>query len=209
MNDYWSKRFQNGGMIWGTEPSPTAGDAAALFERYGLKRILVPGAGYGRNTKALSGRFRTEAIELSEEAFMLGRQWDPETLFRHGSVLDPGAAEGIYDGIYAYDVLHLFLQAEREQLAANCRNWLASGGVIYITCFSDEDSHCGTGREIEAGTYEYSPGKYSHFFSEEGLLSYFPGFEIVSLSSVEETLRYGQGGGEKKYRLRCLAARKP
>jgi cyclopropane fatty-acyl-phospholipid synthase-like methyltransferase len=211
MDDYWSSRFRSGGMIWGTEHSPTADAAAELFRKEGAERILVPGAGYGRNSKAFSGRFRTEAVELSEEAVRIGREWDSETLFRQGSVLDAAVTPERYDGIYAYDVLHLFLREDRERFAANCVEWLGRGGMLYATCFSDEDSNNGTGRMIEEGTYEYMPGKYAHFFTEADLAAHFPALQVVSAGSVGEILRYGDssGGGMKRYKLRWLAARKP
>ena len=51
MMEYWDKRFADGGKIWGEIPSKTAIHALELFKRYGVNKILVPGAGYGRNTK--------------------------------------------------------------------------------------------------------------------------------------------------------------
>ncbi|MDF2922180.1 MAG: type 11 methyltransferase [Paenibacillaceae bacterium] len=210
MSDYWSDRFKEGGMIWGTDPSPTAVAAKELFKRHGATRILVPGAGYGRNTRVFSREagMRTEAVELSGEAIALAAEWDPDTLFRQGSVLEPSIAGGLYDGIYAYDVIHLFLQEEREQLVANCFKWLACGGLIYLTCFSDEDSHYGQGEQIEEGTYAYMPGKYAHFFTGKELVKQFAAFEVLEAGSVDETLRYGDNR-EKTYKLRYLTARKP
>ncbi|RAV01748.1 bifunctional 2-polyprenyl-6-hydroxyphenol methylase/3-demethylubiquinol 3-O-methyltransferase UbiG [Paenibacillus sp. YN15] len=208
MEQYWSERFRKQGKIWGTEPSPTALAAAALFREAGIAQVLVPGAGYGRNTKAFSREFRTEALELSPEAVRLGREWDPLTDFRMGSVLDRSAMKGKAGGIFAYDILHLFLEGDRRRLMGNLLHWLEPGGLVYATCFSDEDSHYGTGRCLEPGTYEYTPGKYAHFFSEEDLREHFRSFQILSLDQVDETLRY-EGGGSKQYRLRIIAARKP
>lgn len=211
MSEYWSTRFKEGGMIWGTEPSPTAAAAAKLFKRHGAAKILVPGAGYGRNSKALSSDdagFQVEAIELSGEAVELAREWDSKTLYHQGSILEASVTDGQrYEGIYAYDVLHLFRQEERALLIRNCREWLSGKGVVYVTCFSDEDSHYGQGRLIEPGTYEYMPDKYAHFFSEQDLLAHFSAFDVLETGSVEETLRYTENR-EKHYKLRYLAAQK-
>lgn len=209
MEQYWNERFRTQGQIWGTEPSPTALTAAALFREAGVRRVLVPGAGYGRNTKAFSGEILTKALELSPEAVELGRRWDPKTTFHLGSVLDQGAIEGRIDGIFAYDVLHLFLNRDRRRFIANLLDWLEPGGLLYATCFSDEDNHNGTGPCLEPGTYEYMPGKSAHFFSEEDLLEHFSCFEILSTGHIDETLRYGDHGGMKQYRLRTVTARKP
>ncbi|MFM9329578.1 class I SAM-dependent methyltransferase [Paenibacillus mesotrionivorans] len=209
MQHYWDERFRTQGQIWGTVPSPTALTAAALFRQAGVRRVLVPGAGYGRNTKAFSGDFQTEALELSPEAVELGRRWDPKTTFHIGSVLDPEAMEGGIDGIFAYDVLHLFLEEDRRRFIANLLKWLEPGGLVYATCLSDEDPHCGTGPSPEPGTYEYMPGKSAHFFSEEDMLEHFRTFTVLSTGHIGETLHYGEGGGTKEYKLRMIAARKP
>ncbi len=208
MQHYWNERFRTQGQIWGTDSSPTALAAAALFRQEGVRRVLVPGAGYGRNTKALSGEFQTEALELSPEAVELGRRWDPQTTFHIGSVLEPGAIKSRIDGIFAYDVLHLFLEEDRRRFIANLLEWLEPGGLVYATCFSNEDSHCGTGSSLEPGTYEYMPGKSAHFFSEKDLLEHFRSFTVLSTGHIDETLRYGDGG-TKEYKLRTIAARKP
>ncbi len=206
---YWNERFRTQGQIWGTDPSPTALAAAALFRQEGVKRVLVPGAGYGRNTKAFSGEFRTQALELSPDAVELGRRWDPKTTFHTGSVLDPGAMDSRIDGIYAYDVLHLFLEEDRRRFITNLLEWLEPGGLVYATCFSDEDSHCGTGPSPEPETFEYMLGKSAHFFSEKDLLEHFRSFIVLSTGHIDETLRYGDGGGIKEYKLRTIAARRP
>ena len=54
MNGYWETRFAKEGKIWGDYPSGTATHALGLFQKYGVKKILVPGAGYGRDTKLFS-----------------------------------------------------------------------------------------------------------------------------------------------------------
>ena len=51
MRDYWNSRFAEGGKIWGEKPSKSAYYALDLFENLNLKSVIVPGAGYGRNTK--------------------------------------------------------------------------------------------------------------------------------------------------------------
>lgn len=204
---YWETRFREGGLIWGVEPSPAAGWAGEWFKQEGSSRILVPGAGYGRNSKALSGHFRVEALELSEEAVKLGQVWDTQTVFRQGSILDPSAVSGPYDGIFAYDVLHLFLEQEREQLMSNFARWLKPGGLLCLTCFSDGDSHCGQGRQLEEGTYEYMPGKHAHFFTEADLLRHVDDFQVAEMGIMDEQLRY-EDGSVKRYRLRYAAVRR-
>ncbi|QSF46768.1 class I SAM-dependent methyltransferase [Paenibacillus tianjinensis] len=206
MSQYWSGRFAREGMIWGKEPSPSAEWARGIFEDAGLNSVLVPGAGYGRNTKVFSGAFTTYGIELSTEALELAAEWDPATVFIAGSALER-QLDVLVDAVYCYDVLHLFLEEERKKLIAASLAQLRTGGLLYFTSFSDEDCNNGCGRRLEPGTYEYKSGKYAHFFSEADLRSHFSGAEIIQTGSFPERLQSEQGGIHE-YILRYIVARK-
>lgn len=75
MKNYWNKRFSSEGMIWGQEPSSTVYHARDVFKNNNVNTILVPGSGYGRNTKALSLIFQVDGIELSNDAIRLAMDW--------------------------------------------------------------------------------------------------------------------------------------
>lgn len=202
---YWEARFQAEGMIWGREPSPTVEHARKVFVENRVKTVLVPGAGYGRNTKELSDCFEVDGLELSPEAIRLGEEWDPRSYFIEGSALGNVTSKQ-YDAIYCYDLLHLFLEQERKQLIGACLEQLKPNGIMYFTCFSDTDSHSGQGRLVEAGTYEYMEGKYAHFFTEEDLLRHFEGLQVLETGMVTEQLGY-DGGKRKEYVLRYIIVR--
>ncbi|WP_410511851.1 class I SAM-dependent methyltransferase [Paenibacillus sp. BR2-3] len=157
MSEYWGRRFAQEGMIWGSDPSPTALIARDLFRQHKVTSVLVPGAGYGRNTKVFS--------------------------------------------------MHLFLQKDRRRLVANCLELLRPGGLLYFTCFSNQDPNNGCGRLLEPGTYEYKEGKYAHFFSEDDLREHFEGTEIVETGPYSEKLPSPEGGTHQ-YILRYIIARK-
>jgi SAM-dependent methyltransferase len=203
--NYWNNRFLQQGMIWGKEPSPTVFDAIHLFKQHQVRSVLVPGSGYGRNTKAFSSLFKVEGIELSQEAVELAKAWDPDSSFTVGSALH-NLPMRQYDAIYCYDLLHLFLADERRQLVQQCKNALRSKGIMYVTCFSDEDSHNGIGNFIEENTYAYMPDKFAHFFTEQDLFAHFPEFEILESGAFEEKLHY-QDASFKIYKLRFAAMR--
>ncbi len=206
MSQYWSRRFAREGMIWGREPSPSAEWAKEKFQEAGLGSVLVPGAGYGRNSRVFSAAFSTYGIELSTEALELAAAWDPDTIFIAGSALEPQLNTQV-DAVYCYDVLHLFPEEERKQLIAASLAQLRTGGLLFFTSFSDEDRNNGCGRQLEPGTYEYKPGKYAHFFSEEDLRIHFSGTEILQTGSFLEKLQSEQGGIQE-YILRYIVARK-
>ena len=80
MKEYWNNRFTDEGKIWGESPSRTAGYALKLFRKNNVKKILVPGSGYGRNSKLFSSSgFDVTGIEISEVAYNLAKEFDPLT----------------------------------------------------------------------------------------------------------------------------------
>jgi SAM-dependent methyltransferase len=206
MSEYWNNRFKSHGMVWGDEPSPTAIHASEIFTALHLKSVLVPGGGYGRNTKALSTHFHVESIELSEDAIKIAQEWDPASHFIQGSVLDIDLGK-TYDAVYCFDVLQLFMQADRLKLIQNCVQHLKDKGLMYFTCFSNQDKRYGIGREVEPGTFEYKQGKPAHFFTEEDLKWHFKGLHIVEIGSIEERIA-NMNGGTDDYLLRYIVIEK-
>ena len=80
--EYWEKRFLDGGKIWGDQPSKTAVHALELFIKHNLKKILVPGAGYGRNTKLFTdANLEVVGIEISGPAIEIAKKFNPKTKF--------------------------------------------------------------------------------------------------------------------------------
>ncbi|WP_306308630.1 class I SAM-dependent methyltransferase [Paenibacillus macerans] len=203
VEDYWEKRYRDEGMIWGSEPSPTAYHALYIFRKQNVKTLLVPGSGYGRNTKAFSSIFQVDGIELSNDAIQIASNWDQNTNFIQGSILSDLEVSKKYDAIYCFDLLHLFLQQDRNKLVQNCLKQLNHPGLMYFTCFSDEDRNNRRGRQLEEGTYEYKANKYAHFFSDEDLRRHFVEFDIIETGSTIETLYY-KDNQIKEYALRYI-----
>ena len=193
-------------MIWGSEPSPTALKARDLFRKQGVKSVLVPGSGYGRNTKVFSIEFETYGVEITPAALEIAVKWDSKSHFERGSALDHRLKTQV-DAIYCYDLIHLFMKEDRRRLVANCLQQLRPGGLLYFTCFSDEDPNNGRGRLIEPGTYEYKEGKYAHFFSENEISTHFTGTEILETGTYLENLQ-SPVSGTHQYLLRTIVAKK-
>lgn len=206
MKEYWNNRFIHEGHIWGRQPSKTVIDAKRIFALNSVKTVLVPGAGYGRNTKILSDTFQVDAIEISSEAVLLGRQWDTGSHFIEGSIFDLSFNNKRYDAIYCYDLIHLFTKSERMRLIKTCIQQLNEGGIYYFTCFSNEDESFGVGKEIEYNTFEYKKGKISHFFDEDDLINHFSETEIKEIGEVEEVFEYSNDVS-RTYKLRYIYGR--
>ena len=134
--EYWESRFKAEGKIWGESPSQSAHAAVKLFLANNVKTVLVPGSGYGRNTKLFSAAgMDVTGIEISETAYEMASQFDPRSKFYKGTVLDMSFDNLKYDAIYCYNVLHLFRQTERELFLQQCKGKLKDGGLIFFPLF--------------------------------------------------------------------------
>ena len=208
MNGYWETRFSKEGKIWGNSPSRTATHALELFQKYGVKKILVPGAGYGRNTKLFSSAyFSVVGTEVSETAFNLAEQYDPGTTFLYGSYLDTAVGNESYDAIYCFNLLHLFRGNERMLFIDKCWGELEKDGLVFFVVFSKKELSFGKGREVEKDTFESKPGRPVHYFDGEDLRDHFQGFSIIENAIIEDPENHGEQGPHLHI-LRYIFARK-
>jgi SAM-dependent methyltransferase len=192
--DYWNKRFQNEGYVWGTSPSQTAKYAVEIFRKNGVHKVLVPGSGYGRNTKLFSeSGFDVTGIEISDAASQMAREYDPQTKTYNSSVIDMSFFNHQYDAVYCYNVLHLFREKERFLCLKECADKVKEGGLLFFTVFSEKEPSFGKGQEVEKNTFESRPGRPVHYFTEAELRHYFECFEIVESGIVKDPEDHGEG----------------
>ena len=193
--EYWDKRFLSEGKIWGDSPSKSANIALNLFKNYKVSSILVPGAGYGRNTKIFSDNgFNVVGIEISKIAYDIALHFDSKTTFINGSFLDLPISDETYDAIYCFNLLHLFDEANRRQVIKRCKSILRIPGYVYFTVFSEREHTFGKGKEIEPNTYESKPGRPTHYFTEKDLKEHFNKFTIIKTGIVKEKENHGKLG---------------
>ncbi|MHA2288671.1 MAG: class I SAM-dependent methyltransferase [Promethearchaeota archaeon] len=193
--EYWDKRFIDGGKIWGNKPSNTANLALELFQKKNVKKILVPGAGYGRNTKLFTdANLEVEGVEISETAINIAKNFNPKTRFYLGSVLDMPFGDDEYDGIYCCNVLHLFLKEDRMSFLKKCYKQLKTKGYAFFVVFSDEERSLGKGRQVEENTYESKPNRLVHYFTEFDLREHFKEFSVIETGSLEDMEDHGELG---------------
>jgi len=208
MKEYWQTRYLKDGKIWGIAPSKTTKHALSLFQEKNVKDILVPGAGYGRNSRLFSdNNFDVVGIEISDDACNIAKSHDPKTKFIKGSVLDMPFDNESYDAIYCFNLLHLFLQNERNLFLKNCYSKLNADGLVYFVVFSEKEKSYGKGKEIEINTYESKPGRPIHYFSEEDLINHFKDFSVIQTGLMEDKENHGDMG-EHIHILRYIFAQK-
>ncbi len=206
MSDYWDGRFRGEGKIWGETPSPTAEHALEFFRRNNVKKVLVPGSGYGRNTKLYStSGFTVTGIEISGVACEMAQEFDPLTRVYHASVLDMSFLDDKYDAVYCFNTLHLFLERDRKVLVRQCAARLKDNGLAYFTVFSEKEESRGKGREVEKNTFESKPGRPAHYFTEADLREHFDFMEILETGLTEDSEDHG--GGPHTHILRYIYTR--
>jgi len=189
MESYWEDRFELEGQIWGEVPSEMVFKAIAIFKQFDIRKVIVLGAGYGRNSKELSKIFEVDGIEISSAALELAKEFDTKSNFIHSSIFDIDL-EKKYDAIFCYNLLHLFKHQERQLLINKCIELLNKNGLGFFSVFSDDDSNNEKGNQIEPYTYEYKEGKYAHFFTENDLKKHFEYFTIMETGHFKEQLFY-------------------
>ena len=193
--EYWEMRFIDGGKIWGDKPSNTAIHALELFKRHTLNKILIPGAGYGRNAKFFTdANLEVVGIEVSKSAINTAKKFNPKTRFFHGSVLETPFDDEKYDGIYCFNVLHLFLKNDRILFLRKCYNQLKTGGFAFFVVFSDKERSIGKGKQVEKNTFESKPGRPVHYFTEFDLREHFKEYSVLETGTIEDKENHGELG---------------
>lgn len=192
---YWDNRFSKEGRIWGDSPSKSALHALKLFKKYKLQKVLIPGSGYGRHTKLFSeNSYKTVGIEISQRAFEMAKEFDPQTSFINGSVMKMDIIGEKFDAIYCFNVLHLFLSDDRRKFLTQCYNQLSKNSFIFFTVFSEKEPSFGKGKELEKNTYESKPGRPTHYFTEEDLNEHFKDYNILETGIIDEQENHGEKG---------------
>ena len=194
MKMFWNRRYQEEGRVWGDLPSRTAKYALELFRKSSVDRILVPGSGYGRNSKLFSeSGFDVSGVDISRVAHELAIKYDPLTKHYCQSVLDMSLNDNEYDAIYCFNTLHLFHAKERALFLKECANKLRDDGLLFFTVFSEKEPSFGRGMKIDEYTFESRPGRPTHYFTEHDLRDHFKDFKILEMGITEELEVHGEG----------------
>jgi SAM-dependent methyltransferase len=162
-----------------------------LLTQAGAYSVLHPGCGNGRYGRHLANAgFRVTAFDLTTMAVRsASRQLLTDTTIRYlvGDPSLPSRDMGQYDGLFAPNILHLFLAPARHRLLRVLSRHLRVGGLAVITALSISDARYGQGREVELNTFEVLPGQVIHFFSEDELhFELARHFRVAAIESAVE-----------------------
>lgn len=189
MTEFWEEAFADKQEMWGFEPSRSAILAKDLFVEKSVKKVLIPGIGYGRNAAIFkSAGMEVTGIEISKTAIDLARKhYGTEMTIYHGSVTDMPFDDCRYDGIFCYALIHLLDADERRKLIRDCYNQLAGNGYMVFTAITKEASTYGRGKFISDDRYEMFGGVRMFFYDRASVEAEFSGAGLVEVTGINES----------------------
>lgn len=191
MVEFWESSFRDKQTMWGFEAADSAYIALNLFGKNGLKKILIPGFGYGRNAKLfLDNGFEVTGIEISETAIELAEKYFGKTAkVYHGSVTDMPFNDELFDGIFCYALIHLLNMHERQKLIADCFHQLTPGGYMVFSAISKEDALYGKGKQLSKDRFERIKGAQLFFYDEDSIKREFRGCGLIDIRKIDEPVK--------------------
>lgn len=188
MHDFWESGFVNNQMMWGSAPANSAKQASHIFLQGGVKDVLIPGFGYGRNASVfLNSGMRITGIEISETAIKIAEQhFSAEVRIIHGSVTHMPFDENLYEGIFCYGLLYLLKGEQRKKMVADCYNQLKPGGTMIFSVIAKKSHNYGKGREVAKDTFEIGKGGQLFFYDAAAVEGEFEAYGLRSYVEIAE-----------------------
>lgn len=188
MAEFWETAFTDKQLMWGLEPTGAAKRACELFAQHGAREVLVPGVGYGRNARPfLAAGMNVTGIEISETAIALARSaLGLDFPIHHGSVSKMPFDDRLYDGIFAFALLHLLDEATRRKFIADCFRQLSPGGHMVFTTVSKLAPQYRQGTRLGDDWYELPFGVRMYFYDHASIRRDFAAFGLVDSSTFVE-----------------------
>lgn len=188
MTEFWEANFMEKQEMWGFEPSRSALLTRDFFLEEGVKNVLVPGIGYGRNAQVFRDNgMAVTGIEISKTAIELARKhFGKDMIIYHGSVADMPFDNCQYEGIFCYALIHLLDGREREKLIQDCYNQLSDNGCMVFTSISKEAPTYGKGKFVSKDRYEIFEGIKMYFYDRESIKAAFDQAGLFEITEIEE-----------------------
>jgi SAM-dependent methyltransferase len=212
MAEFWEESFKEKQAMWGFEPADSAIAIADLFRKNGLKKILIPGLGYGRNAKIFTDHGCTvTGIEISETAIALAKKHYGDTVkVYHGSVSAMPFDHEVYDGIFCYGLIHLFDAEERIKLIKNCFNQLRPNGYMVFVAISKDDPAYGIGEKIGNDRFKTTHGVNLFFYDPDSIEEEFGVYRLIEVTAIQEPAKNMENNPPRKFwqiicRKACMA----
>ncbi len=188
MGEFWEENFVENQAMWGFTPSKSAELTKNFFIEKGLKNILIPGIGYGRNAQIFRDNGITvTGIEIAKTAIELAQKhYGNDMTIYHGSVTDMPFDDNQYDGIFCYALIHLLDTDERAKLIRDCYHQLAEDGYMVFAVVTKEASIYGQGNLISKDRFSLFNGVKMFFYDRTSIANEFDQFGLFEITEVED-----------------------
>lgn len=201
----WDREYAKRGRLWrgraDASPLPRLQAPPA--------RLLEVGCGDGKYLAEVDRLgYDWTGVDFSARALRLAREAD----LTRGALVQADARrlplpDGAFEVVVARYLLAALLAPGRAEAARELVRVLGPGGILVVEEFSQDDFRHGTGREVEAATFERNAGITTHYFEPLELRRLLDGLETVEDAVLRHTLRI-EGKRVPRVALR-LALRKP
>lgn len=192
MTTFWEAAFQEHQEMWGGDPAPSALITKDIFLAEGIRTVLIPGVGYGRNARPfLEACMAVTGIEISETAIALARNHFGDSLnIRQGSVTDMPLDAVVYDGIFCYALIHLLDKEERLKFLKDCYAQLSDNGLMVFTAVTKGAPMYGTGTPAGKDRFELYGGVRLFFYDAGSIEEEFDAFGLFSVTEIQENFPF-------------------
>lgn len=192
MSEFWDKMFRKIGTVWTFEPADSALQISDLFASEKIRKVLIPGIGFGRNAKPFVEKgMSVTGIEISETAIQIAKENNLAYKIHHGSVLEMPFDEEIFDGIYCYALIHLLNKNERRQFLKNCSDQLREGGLmVFITVSKGYEKLYASGKPIGKDRFRIENGLNVFFYDSVSIEREFGKFGLIEYREIEEPVKH-------------------
>ncbi|NML41339.1 class I SAM-dependent methyltransferase [Chitinophaga sp. G-6-1-13] len=186
--EFWEAAFAEKQEMWGFEPSHSAILTKDFFIEKGIKNVLIPGMGYGRNARIFRDNgMAVTGIEISQTAIEIAQKhYGTDMPVYHGSVTDMPFDDKKYDGIFCYALIHLLDSGERMKLIRDCYNQLSTNGYMVFTVISKTAHTYGQGTLISKDRYEMFGGVRMFFYDRDSIHAEFDNAGLLEITEVTE-----------------------
>ncbi|HEX7584019.1 MAG TPA: class I SAM-dependent methyltransferase [Prolixibacteraceae bacterium] len=191
MSRFWDEKYKSIGLLWTFEPADSAVRTRDLFAENDIRKVLIPGVGYGRNGRLfVESGFDVTGIEISETAIQLARENGLEFPIYHGSVNQMPFDDTQYDGIFCYALIHLLNQNDRRKFLENCYNQLRQGGIMVFAVVSKEYKLYGNGKLVSQDRFRIDKGLTVFFYDPVSIEKEFGKFGLMEYREIDEPVKH-------------------
>lgn len=201
MPEFWEENFKEKQEMWGSAPADAAVVAAELFASMGIRKVLIPGFGYGRNAKVFMDRgCEVTGIEISESAIAIARREMGEGIkVYHGGVGEMPFDQEAYEGIFCYALIHLLNAEERMKLIRDCFHQLAPGGCMVFVTLSKGDARYGQGTEVAKDSFLTQHGVTLFFYDLDSIEAEFGNYGLSEAEEINEPSEWTEGMPRQRF----------